>query len=59
MHEAFFARYFVCNLVGSGVALLAIVGVVFFGDNINATKVISFGLLIVGVVGLNLSGISH
>ncbi len=42
-----------------GVALLAVIGVIFFGDDINATKVISFILLIVGVVGLNLSGISH
>lgn len=44
---------------GLGVALLAIVGVVFFGDNINAAKIVSFILLIAGVVGLNLSGISH
>lgn len=44
---------------GLGVALLAVIGVIFFGDDINATKVISFVLLIVGVVGLNLSGISH
>ena len=44
---------------GLGVALLAIIGVIFFGDDINATKVISFVLLIIGVVGLNLSGISH
>jgi multidrug transporter EmrE-like cation transporter len=44
---------------GLGVALVAIIGVIFFGDNINALKVISFLLLIAGVVGLNLSGISH
>ena len=44
---------------GLGVGLLAIIGVIFFGDDINPTKMISFVLLIVGVVGLNLSGISH
>jgi small multidrug resistance pump len=44
---------------GLGVALVAIIGVIFFGDNTNALKVISFLLLIAGVVGLNLSGISH
>lgn len=44
---------------GVGVAILAIVGVVFFGDDINTTKVISFIFLIAGVVGLNMSGLSH
>jgi len=44
---------------GVGVAILAIVGVVFFGDEINAMKVISFILLIAGVVGLNMSGLAH
>ncbi len=44
---------------GVGVALLAIIGVVFFGDEINAVKVVSFVLLIAGVVGLNMSGIAH
>lgn len=44
---------------GLGVALLATIGVVFFGDNIGPMKVISFLLLVAGVVGLNMSGISH
>ena len=44
---------------GLGVALLAIIGVVFFGDDLNATKVVSFLLLIAGVVGLNLGGMTH
>ena len=44
---------------GLGVALLAVIGVFWFGDDINATKVVSFVLLIIGVVGLNLSGVSH
>lgn len=44
---------------GVGVALLAIIGVVFFGDELNTTKVVSFMLLIAGVVGLNFSGMTH
>jgi len=44
---------------GVGVAILALVGVLFFGDEINAMRVISFILLIAGVVGLNMSGLAH
>ena len=44
---------------GVGVTMLAIVGVYVFNDPINPTKVISFLLVIAGVVGLNLSGVSH
>lgn len=44
---------------GLGVALLATIGVVFFGDQINATKLVSFALLIAGVIGLNISGVTH
>ena len=44
---------------GVGVAALAVVGVVFFGDELNALKIASLLLVIAGVVGLNLSGISH
>ncbi len=44
---------------GVGVALLAIVGVIFFGDRMTTVKLLSLGLVIAGVVGLNLSGISH
>ena len=44
---------------GLGVCLLAMIGVMFFGDDINLLKVGSFLLIIAGVVGLNMSGISH
>ena len=44
---------------GLGVALLAVIGVIYFGDSIGPMKVFSFLLLIAGIVGLNLSGISH
>jgi len=44
---------------GMGVCLLALIGVVFFGDDINTLKLASFFLVIAGVIGLNMSGISH
>ena len=44
---------------GLGVSLLAMIGIVFFGDEINPLKVFSFLLIIVGVIGLNMSGMSH
>ncbi len=44
---------------GVGVCLLALIGVMFFNDEVNALKVVSFVLVIAGIVGLNLSGISH
>lgn len=44
---------------GMGICLLALIGVLFFGDNINWLKIVSFVLVIAGVVGLNLSGMTH
>lgn len=44
---------------GLGVSLLAAIGVIAFGDPIDPLKVVSLVLIIAGVVGLNLSGLSH
>ena len=44
---------------GMGICLLALIGVAFFGDDINMLKVASFFLVIAGDVGLNMSGVSH
>ena len=44
---------------GMGVTLIALIGVIFFGDDINALKLGSFVLVVAGIVGLNMSGISH
>ena len=41
---------------GMGVCLLALIGVVFFDDEITFVTFVSFCLVIAGVVGLNLSG---
>lgn len=44
---------------GAGTALIALVGIAFFGEGVSFVKVGSLLLLITGVVGLNLSGGMH
>ena len=44
---------------GLGTAAITILGVMSFGEQINLMKVASILLIIVGVVGLNLSGGTH
>ncbi|MDF1557779.1 MAG: multidrug efflux SMR transporter [ANME-2 cluster archaeon] len=44
---------------GMGTALIATVGILWFKEPISALKIISLGLIIIGVVGLNLSGKMH
>jgi small multidrug resistance pump len=41
---------------GVGMALIVTVGIVWFSEPMGALKVISLGLIAIGVVGLNLSG---
>lgn len=41
---------------GLGTAMIAAIGIVWFKEPITATKIASIGLIIVGVVGLQLSG---
>lgn len=60
----FALKYFDLGLVyaiwsGLGVLILAIIGIIFFNDNINILKVVSIFLIVIGVSGLSLSGISH
>jgi len=38
-----------------GTALIAVVGIIWFKESLNPVKVVSLGLIIVGVVGLHLS----
>lgn len=57
-------KYFDLGLVyaiwsGLGVMILAIIGIIFFNDSINLIKVVSIFLIVIGVSGLSLSGISH
>jgi small multidrug resistance pump len=44
---------------GLGTALIAVVGFAYFKEPVTAFKIVSMGLIITGVVGLNLSGIRH
>lgn len=44
---------------GVGTALIATIGVLWFKEPATAMKLISLGLIIIGIVGLNLSGGSH
>ena len=40
----------------AGTALIAVIGILAFGEPAGALKLLSLGLIIAGVVGLNLSG---
>ena len=44
---------------GLGTALVASVGFLVFGEAISAVRLVSIGLIILGVVGLQLSGAVH
>lgn len=44
---------------GLGTALIATVGILCFKEAISAIKIISLGLIIIGVIGLHLSGGIH
>lgn len=41
---------------GSGVALIAVAGVVCFKEPISALKVVSLGLIVLGIAGLQIAG---
>jgi small multidrug resistance pump len=44
---------------GIGTALIAIIGVVHFREPMPLIKVVSVGMIIIGVVGLYITGIKH
>jgi small multidrug resistance pump len=44
---------------GVGIAFIASVGVLWFREPVTAVKVVSLGLIVVGVAGLNLGGQAH
>ncbi len=41
---------------GAGTALVATIGIVALGEAVSAAKIASLGLIVVGVIGLNLAG---
>ena len=44
---------------GLGIAFIASVGVLWFREPVTAVKVVSLGLIVAGVAGLNLGGEAH
>jgi small multidrug resistance pump len=44
---------------GVGLALIATIGCIYFKEPLNLSKLISLGLIVIGVVGLNLNDIAH
>jgi small multidrug resistance pump len=44
---------------GLGTALIAIVGMVYFHEPVDGQKIVSLVLIVMGIAGLNLSGISR
>jgi small multidrug resistance pump len=44
---------------GVGTALIALIGVIYFREPVSPLKILSLGLIVLGVVGLKLSGGSH
>ena len=44
---------------GIGTVIIASIGIIFFKESINSLKIVSIAVIIIGVVGLNMSGISH
>ena len=44
---------------GLGTMMIVLIGLLLFGERLNMVKVLSIILIITGVVGLNLSGLSH
>ena len=43
---------------GIGAAGTAVIGMAFLGDTVSTLKLVSIGLVLAGVVGLNLSGVT-
>ena len=44
---------------GIGTALIATIGILYFKESVTILKFASIGLIIIGVVGLNLSSMKH
>lgn len=44
---------------GVGIALIAMIGILFFQESLNLEKAAFIGLIILGVVGINLTGLIH
>lgn len=43
----------------AGTAAIAVIGILFFREDVSAVKLVSIGLIVVGVMGVNLGGVRH
>lgn len=43
----------------AGIVTISVIGIFVFKENISALKIISMLFIVLGVIGLNLSGVSH
>jgi small multidrug resistance pump len=43
----------------AGIVVLSAIGIFIFKENINILKIVSLFFIVLGVIGLNLSGVSH
>jgi len=44
---------------GAGVAIIALIGMTYFKEPVNALKLASLALIVAGIIGLQLSGAAH
>ena len=44
---------------GIGTIIIATIGILYFQEPATALKIVSIGLIVIGVVGLKLSGVTH
>ena len=44
---------------GIGTVIIATIGILYFQELATALKIVSIGLIVIGVVGLKLSGVNH
>jgi small multidrug resistance pump len=44
---------------GVGTAAIAVIGILFFREQVSMIKVISIGLIVAGVIGVNMGGVKH
>lgn len=44
---------------GMGTALIAVIALFAFGEQLTPVKILFLGLIVIGVVGLNLAGVGH
>lgn len=44
---------------GAGTAVIAVIGIWFFKEQVSTLKVLSIALIVIGVIGVNLGGARH